>query len=67
MSTGMREELENFGRYLGQTLRLMVGVPDYDAYSVWDGGRCVNIDAPAEKRRIREALEAEYGSVYFSG
>jgi len=44
-----------------------VGVPDYDAYSVWDGGRCAKIDAPGEKRRIREALEAEYGSVYFSG
>lgn len=44
-----------------------VGVPSYDAYQVWDGGRCADVDAPKEKRRIREALEAEYGSVYFSG
>lgn len=44
-----------------------VGVPNYDAYQVWDGGRCADVDAPKEKRRIREALEAEYGSVYFSG
>ena len=44
-----------------------VGVPNYDAYNVWGGGRCATIDAPGEKRRIREALEAEYGSVYFSG
>ena len=44
-----------------------VGVPNYNAYNVWDGGRCANIDAPGEKRRIREALEAEHGSVYFSG
>ena len=44
-----------------------VGVPNYDAYSVWDGARCANVDAPGEKRRIREELEAEYGSVYFSG
>ena len=44
-----------------------VGVPNYNAYSSWDEGRCAKIDAPGEKRRIREALEAEYGSVYFSG
>jgi para-nitrobenzyl esterase len=44
-----------------------VGVPSYDAYDVWEGGRCAPVDAPGEKRRIREALEAEYGSVYFSG
>ena len=44
-----------------------VGVPNYDAYSSWDRGRCANTDAPGEKRRIREALEAKYGSVYFSG
>ena len=44
-----------------------VGVPDYEAYALWNAGRCAETDAPAEKRRIREALEAEYGSVYFSG
>ena len=44
-----------------------VGVPSYDAYDVWEGGRCARVDAPGEKRRIREALEEEYGSVYFSG
>ena len=44
-----------------------VGVPSYGAYDVWEGGRCANVDAPGEKRRIREELEAEYGSVYFSG
>ena len=44
-----------------------VGVPSYDAYDAWEEGRCAAVDAPGEKRRIREALEAEYGSVYFSG
>jgi len=44
-----------------------VGVPDYEAYSLWNAGRCAETDAPAERRRIREAPEAEYGSVYFSG
>ena len=44
-----------------------VGVPSYEAYDAWQGGRCAAVDAPGAKRRIREALEAEYGSVYFSG
>ena len=44
-----------------------VGVPSYDVYGAWEDGRCATVDAPVEKRRIREALEAEYGSVYFSG
>jgi len=42
-----------------------VGTPDYDAYSTWKSGRCAAIDAPQEQRLIREALEAEYGSVYY--
>ena len=44
-----------------------VGVPSYDAYDLWEEGRCARVDAPVEKRRIREALEEEYGDVYFSG
>ena len=42
-----------------------VGTPDYDAYSAWESGYCAAIDAPQEQRVIREALEAEYGSVYY--
>ena len=42
-----------------------VGTPDYDAYATWESGRCAAIDAPQEQRVIREALEAEYGSVYY--
>ena len=30
--SGMVEGLERAGRYLAQGLRLMVGVPDYEAY-----------------------------------
>ncbi len=44
-----------------------VGVPSYESYRRWQDGRCATVDAPSEKRRIRQALEAEYGSVYFSG
>ena len=48
-------------------LATAVGIPSYDSYDRWQEGRCSAVDAPAENRRIREALEAEYGSVYFSG
>jgi hypothetical protein len=44
-----------------------VGVPNYESYRLWQDGRCATVDAPGETRRIRQALEAEYGSVYFSG
>jgi len=44
-----------------------VGVPSYDVYDSWEEGHCATVDAPLEKRRIREALETEYGSLYFSG
>lgn len=44
-----------------------VGVPSYGSYRRWQDGRCATVDAAREKRRIRQALEAEYGSVYFSG
>ncbi len=44
-----------------------VGVPKYEFYGAWRDGQCSEIDAPAEKRRIRAAIEAEHGSVYFAG
>jgi para-nitrobenzyl esterase len=50
---------------LAWELLTAVGSPDYDAYSTWESGRCATIDAPQEQRVIREALEAEYGSVYY--
>jgi para-nitrobenzyl esterase len=42
-----------------------VGDPDYGAYTRWQNGRCAEVDAVAEKRRIRDELEAQYGSVYY--
>ena len=32
MFSGLREDVEAAGRYLGQTMRLMIGLPDYDGY-----------------------------------
>ncbi len=42
-----------------------VGTPDYDAYLTWQSGQCAAIDASEEQRVIRDALEAEHGSVYY--
>lgn len=32
MFSGLREDVQAAGRYLGQTMRLMIGLPDYDGY-----------------------------------
>lgn len=42
-----------------------VGNPDYGIYARWQDGRCADVDAVAEKRRIKDELEAKYGSVYY--
>jgi hypothetical protein len=42
-----------------------VGDPDYRIYTDWQSGRCADVDAVAEKRRIRAELEAKYGSIYY--
>ena len=42
-----------------------VGDPDYGVYTRWQNGRCAEVDAVAEKRRIQDDLKARYGSVYY--
>lgn len=32
MFSGLRKDMQTAGRYLGQTMRLMIGLPDYDGY-----------------------------------
>ena len=32
MFSGLRDDVQTAGRYLGQTMRLMIGLPDYDGY-----------------------------------
>ncbi|SEK13523.1 YbdD/YjiX family protein [Paraburkholderia diazotrophica] len=32
MFSGLSDDVRNDGRYLGQAMRLMVGLPDYDTY-----------------------------------
>lgn len=57
----MLEELSKLGAYLGQTARLMVGLPDYDYYL-----NHMQITHPEQtvmsyKEFFRERQEARYG------
>lgn len=57
----MLEELSKLGAYLGQTARLMVGLPDYDNYL-----NHMQITHPEQtvmsyKEFFRERQEARYG------
>ena len=58
----MFEELGKAGRYLGQTMRLMVGLPDYSTYL--DHMEKTHPDTPpmTYEEFFRERMEARYGS-----
>lgn len=57
----MFQDLAKVGRYLGQTARLMVGVPDYDTYV--QHRKLNHPDKPVMtyKEFFRERQEARYG------
>lgn len=56
----MLEELGKAGRYLGQAMRMMVGLPDYDAYL--DHMERVHPDKPVMtyEEFFRDRMEARY-------
>jgi uncharacterized short protein YbdD (DUF466 family) len=58
----VRNEVRNAGRYLGQALRLMVGVPDYETYVAHM--RATHPDRPVMTYEafFRERQDARYGS-----
>ncbi|MCH8178892.1 MAG: YbdD/YjiX family protein [Proteobacteria bacterium] len=57
-----RASIGQAGRYLGQSLRLMVGMPDYDAY-LSHMERTHPDQAPMSYEAFfQERLEARYGS-----
>lgn len=59
---GWRASIGQAGRYLGQSLRLMVGMPDYDAY-LSHMERTHPEQAPMSYEAFfQERLEARYGS-----
>lgn len=49
------------GRYLGQTLRLMVGVPDYDVYVAHRKSTHPDEPIMSYEAFFRERQEARYG------
>ncbi len=57
----MREQIETFGRYLGQSLRLMVGLPDYQAYVAHMAQQHPDSPAMTYEEFFRERQEARYG------
>jgi uncharacterized short protein YbdD (DUF466 family) len=58
----LRDNVQTSGRYLGQTLRLMVGLPDYDTYVAHM--RATHPDRPVMTYAefFRERQQARYGS-----
>ena len=54
-------ELDRAGRYLAQGLRLMVGLPDYDAYLTHMEATHPGQAVMPYEEFFRERLEARYG------
>ncbi|WP_116142200.1 YbdD/YjiX family protein [Trinickia diaoshuihuensis] len=55
-------ELRSAGRYLGQALRLMVGLPDYDAYVAHMRETHPDRAPMSYEAFFRERQNARYGS-----
>ena len=61
MFSGLRDDVRNAGKYLGQAMRLMVGLPDYETYVTH--AREVHPDRPvmSYEEFFRERQAARYG------
>ncbi|MBK4733685.1 YbdD/YjiX family protein [Noviherbaspirillum pedocola] len=57
----MLEDLARAGRYLGQTMRLMVGLPDYNAYLSHMQRTHPEQQPMNYEEFFRERLQARYG------
>ncbi|CAG9182368.1 YbdD/YjiX family protein [Cupriavidus respiraculi] len=57
----MLESLEKAGRYLGQSLRLMVGLPDYQTYVAHMESTHPDREPMSYEAFFRERQEARYG------
>ncbi len=58
----MLEELSKAGRYLGQTMRLMVGLPEYSTYLTHMENTHPGQAVMSYEEFFRERQEARYGS-----
>ncbi|AEI78950.1 YbdD/YjiX family protein [Cupriavidus basilensis] len=57
----MLEQLGTMGRYLGQSLRLMVGLPDYQTYVAHMESTHPDREPMSYEAFFRERQEARYG------
>ena len=57
----MLNEIGKIGKYLGQTARLMVGLPDYDGYVRHMRDNHPDQHCMTYEEFFRERLEARYG------
>ncbi len=57
----MLEQLGTMGRYLGQSLRLMVGLPDYQTYVAHMETTHPDREPMTYEEFFRERQEARYG------
>ncbi|QCP52226.1 YbdD/YjiX family protein [Trinickia violacea] len=57
----VRNEVRNAGRYLGQALRLMVGVPDYETYVAHMRATHPDRAVMTYEEFFRERQDARYG------
>lgn len=63
----MREEVSKVGRYLGQAMRLMVGLPDYETYVAHMNATHPDQTPMSYEAFFRERQEARYGGKGGSG
>jgi uncharacterized short protein YbdD (DUF466 family) len=61
-ATGWRQDVEKAGRYLAQSLRLMVGLPDYDAYLTHMRSTHPDQAPMTFEAFFRDRQQARYGS-----
>ncbi|AJE98392.1 MULTISPECIES: YbdD/YjiX family protein [Pandoraea] len=57
----MLDEVGKVGRYLGQAMRLMVGLPDYETYVAHMRATHPDQEAMSYEAFFRERQEARYG------
>lgn len=58
----MLDEITRAGRYLGQTMRLMVGLPEYDNYLTHMENTHPGQPVMSYEEFFRERQEARYGA-----
>jgi uncharacterized short protein YbdD (DUF466 family) len=61
MFSGLRDDVRNAGRYLGQAMRLMVGLPDYETYVAHMRETHPDRDVMSYEEFFRERQVARYG------